>query len=49
MYREIIYKYPISNVNLREGKSTNSKIITVIPKGSKIELLDGEEDWLKVK
>ena len=49
MYREIIYKYPIKNVNLREGKSTNSKIITVIPKMAKIELLDGEEDWLKVK
>ena len=49
MYREIIYKYPIKNVNLREAKSTNSKIITVIPKMAKIELLDGEEDWLKVK
>ena len=49
MYRQVIYKYPIKNVNLREGKSTNSKIITVIPKMSKIELIDGEEEWLKVR
>ncbi|WP_294372857.1 SH3 domain-containing protein [uncultured Clostridium sp.] len=49
MYREIVYKYPIKNVNLREGKSINSKIITVIPKMSKVELIDGEEDWLKIK
>lgn len=49
MNRETIYKYTIKNVNLREEKSNKSKILAVIPKGSKIELLDGEEDWLKVK
>lgn len=49
MYREIVYKYAIKNVNLREGKSLKSKIITVIPKMAQMELLDGDEDWLKVK
>ena len=49
MYREIIYKYAITNVNLREGKSLESKIITVIPKGSPMEVIDAEEDWYKVK
>lgn len=49
MYREVIYKYAIRNVNLRTQKSDTSTIITVIPSGSKMELLDGEEDWLKVK
>lgn len=49
MYREVIYKYTLKNVNLREGKSQRARVLTVIPKGSKIELLDAEEDWLKVK
>lgn len=49
MYREIIYKYAIKNVNLREGKSLESKIITVIPKGSAMQIVDAEEDWYKVK
>ena len=49
MYREVIYKYAIRNVNLRTQKSDTSTIITVIPSGSKMELIDGEEDWLKVK
>lgn len=49
MYRETIYKYTLKNVNLRTSKSEKSKILEVIPKGSKIELLDAEEDWLKVK
>lgn len=49
MYRDIIYKYTLSNVNLREEKSTKSKVITIIPKGAQIELLDAEEDWLKVR
>ena len=48
MYRQPIYKYTLANVNLREEKSKDSNVITLIPKGSKIELLDSEEDWLKV-
>lgn len=46
--RENIYKYTLVNLNLRSEKSTDSAIITVIPKGAKIEVLDSEEYWLKV-
>ncbi|MBU5487976.1 SH3 domain-containing protein [Clostridium sp. MSJ-8] len=49
MYRNVIYKYALRNVNLRSEKSDTSSIITVIPKGAKMILIDGEEDWLKVK
>ncbi|MGO0985688.1 L,D-transpeptidase family protein [Clostridioides difficile] len=47
-YRAPIYKYALVNVNLRSAKSTNSSIITVIPQGSKLEVLDEEDDWIKV-
>lgn len=43
-----IYKYTLSNLNLRSSKSTSADIITVIPQGSKIEILDGAEDWYEV-
>lgn len=42
------YKYALTNLNLRSSKSTSSNIITVIPAGSKIQILDGFEDWYKV-
>ncbi|KJF63591.1 hypothetical protein TZ54_08800 [Clostridioides difficile] len=47
-YRAPIYKYALANVNLRSAKSTNSSIITVIPQGAKMEVLDEEDDWIKV-
>ena len=40
-----IYKYTLANLNLRSSKSTSGDIITVIPQGSKVEILDGAEDW----
>lgn len=43
-----IYKYTLKNLNLRDGKSTSSNIITVIPKGSKIEVIDADDEWSKV-
>ena len=47
-YRIPIYKYTLVNLNLREEKSTTSNIITVIPKYSKIEVIDADDEWLKV-
>lgn len=41
-------KYTLANVNLREGKSTNSNVITVIPSGSKVQVIDAEEEWYEV-
>ena len=43
-----IYKYTLANLNLRSSKSTSGDIITVIPQGSKVEILDGAEDWYEV-
>ncbi|MGL5754621.1 MAG: L,D-transpeptidase family protein [Paraclostridium sp.] len=43
-----ISKYPWSNLNLREETSTQSKIIAVIPKGVRIEIIDNLGDWSKV-
>lgn len=45
---QISYKYTLVNTNLREEKSTSSNIITVIPEGSKIQVIDAEEDWYEV-
>lgn len=46
--QEVAYKYTLANVNLREDKSLSSNIITVIPVNSKVEVIDGEEDWYEV-
>lgn len=46
--QEVAYKYTLANVNLREDKSLSSNIITVIPANSKVEVIDGEEDWYEV-
>lgn len=43
--QEGMYKYTLANVNLREGKSTSSEVITVIPYGAKVQIIDGAEDW----
>lgn len=42
------YKYTLANLNLRDKKSTSANIITVIPAGSKVEVVDAEEDWYEV-
>ena len=38
-------KYTLANVNLREEKSLESPILALIPGGSKVQVLDAEEDW----
>lgn len=38
-----------SNLNMRTGESTRHKIITTIKKGEKVEVLDREGSWWKVK
>lgn len=43
-----ISKYPQSNLNIREETSTQSKIIVVIPKGVRIEIINNLGDWSKV-
>ena len=43
------YKYTLRNLNLRSTKSTSeNNIITVIPAGSKVKVLDAAEDWYEV-
>lgn len=42
-----MFKYTLQNTNLYESKSKESKVLSVIPKGSKINVLDMEEDWDK--
>lgn len=42
------YKYTLANTNLREEKSTSSNVITVIPIGSKVQVIGAEEDWYEV-
>ena len=46
--QEAAYKYTLANANLREDKSLSSNIITVIPEGSKVQVINGEEDWYEV-
>lgn len=41
-------KYTLANLNLRDAKSTEANIITVIPSGSKVFVIDAEEDWYEV-
>lgn len=46
--QENSYKYTLANTNLREEKSTTSNVITVIPAGSMVQVIDAEEDWYEV-
>ena len=41
-------KYTLANLNLRDEKSTEANVIIVIPAGSKVNVLDAEEDWYEV-
>lgn len=41
-------KYTLANLNLREEKSTTAKVLTVIPAGSKVQVVDAAEDWYEV-
>ena len=39
------YKYTLANVNLRESKSTSSRVLAVIPANTKVQIVDAYEDW----
>lgn len=41
-------KYTWSNLNLREDSNTNSKVKVIIPKNSRVEVVDTNDDWSKV-
>lgn len=43
------HKYTLKNSNLRKEPSTASEIITVIPKKSKVELIEAYDEWSKVR
>ncbi|CEN84039.1 SH3 domain-containing protein [Paeniclostridium sordellii] len=38
-----------TDLNMRENKSTNSKVITIIPEGSNVNILDFDGYWYKVE
>lgn len=42
------YKYTLANVNLRENNSSLAKVLTVIPSGSQVQVIDSAEDWYEV-
>ena len=43
------YKYTIANSNLRKESSISSDILTVIPKLSKVELIEAYDEWSNIK
>ena len=43
-----ITKHPWSNLNLREKDNIKSKVLTIIPKGSRVEVIETSGDWSKV-
>ena len=47
--QEPFYKYTLANLNLREDKSTEADVITVIPAGSAVEILEEDDEWDKVR
>ena len=46
--RAPINKYTITNLNLRKEPSKSAMIIKVIPVYSRFELIDSDDEWLKV-
>ncbi len=42
------YKYTLTNVNLRESNTIASKVLTVIPSGSRVQVVDAAEDWYEI-
>lgn len=42
------YKYTLAAVNLQQEKSLTGNTLAIIPSGTRIQVLDGEEDWYKV-
>lgn len=46
---EVVYKYTTANLNLRKGPSTQEDIILTIPRGQRVEVLESEKGWDKLK
>lgn len=42
------YKYTLTNADLKASKSPNAPVITVIPAGTKVQVIDAYEDWYEV-
>lgn len=42
------YKYTLSDAILRTSPSTTSKVLTIIPEGTKVLVLDSAEDWYQI-
>ena len=49
MNQEHFLKYNLANLNLREEKSREANVITVIPAGSAVEILEEDDEWDKVR
>lgn len=47
-YREVIYKYTLKNVNLRAEPSKTAEVLNVIPQGSKVKVIDMEDEWTEI-
>lgn len=43
-----VYVTEFLGLNLREEPNTSGKIITVMPRGSKLKVIDEQDDWIKV-
>ncbi|MFR9069892.1 MAG: SH3 domain-containing protein, partial [Paraclostridium sp.] len=43
-----LYKYTLKNTNLRKNKSTSSEVLEVIPKNSKVEVIEAYDEWSKI-
>lgn len=43
-----LYKYTLKNTNLRKNNSTSSEILEVIPKNSKVEVIEADDEWSKI-
>ncbi|NLN14311.1 MAG: SH3 domain-containing protein, partial [Tissierellia bacterium] len=46
---EVVYKYTTANLNLRKGPSTQEDIMLTIPRGQRVEVLESEKGWDKLK
>ena len=42
------YKFATANLNMRTGAGTSYSVITVIPNGAKVEVLESANGWDKV-
>ena len=49
VFAESLYVKPSAEVPVRRGKGTDYKIIAVISDGTKVEFIEGAEDWAKIR